>query len=116
MKYSDQWAKRQARILGFTQAVSLEIDAPAFQKWKKSQERDPKFAAETDARQKRAISLAIAYEMNGAGLFVDQYLRKFLREYNARVLNGHGAQMPMSFNVANAFVEPDEQTLILRLQ
>jgi len=115
MDRSDKWHERFARIAQFNEAVTVDINSQAVKRQTQLIDRDPKLKKESEARQKRAFDLTVAFIENGAQLFVDEYLRKFLLEYNHRILIGEGAQLPLSFNVLNAFTEPDPKTLILRL-
>jgi hypothetical protein len=67
------------------------------------------------AMRARAVNIAEAFTLNGPSLYTDKYVRYFLGEYNNRVLIGEGLNQPLSFNVMRDFVEPSEQTFILKL-
>lgn len=76
---------------------------------------NPASAKRVREASERASALATIAPLSGPGLPVDEYLRAFLKEYNGRIFQGHGSQMPSSWNVLRAFVEPDEQALVLGL-
>lgn len=68
-----------------------------------------------DEISERARLLFFAQHQNGSGYYSDEKFRQFVAEYNNRILNGQGAQMPSSFQVMQDFVEPDDQALILKI-
>ncbi len=104
---------------GFAASVAIREDnpahAPIINDFKNIRLKNLDYMREIEAQSERALAIAEAFDLNGPGLYVDKYLRNFLREYNGRVLKGEGANQPTSFNVMRAFVEPDENNLILRL-
>ena len=66
-------------------------------------------------QNRRTLGLLNAYRANGVGGYIDNYLRYFLAEYNNRTLKTYGAEQPLSFNVMQAFIEPDESALLFVL-
>ena len=65
--------------------------------------------------QDLAVKIAIAFEKNGPDLYVDRYIRKFLKEYNSRIFAAEGRNQPLSFNIMRSFVDPDDRTLVFGL-
>lgn len=117
MTISEKALARRERLGRFSTSVNMRSDNPKvaglYAKIAKVSAADEYKAVK--AATKLASAIADAYRVNGPGLYVDRYLRDFLAEYNSRVLRGEGANMPTSFNVGGAFVEPDEEVLILKL-
>lgn len=68
-----------------------------------------------DAMVDRARCLNRAQFMSGPGFYIDRKLREFVLEYNNRVFSGHGSQQPVSFQVFQEFVEPDDGALVLKI-
>lgn len=118
MEKTDRALARKMRIAQFSQSVSFRSDAPrnaeAVARFKQLQ-KDPAYARRVTQRHRKATALADAYRLNGPGLYVDHYVRQFLAEFNLRILQGEGANMPTSFNVMRSFVDPDDDALILKL-
>lgn len=115
---SDHSKIRQDRISRFRFSIQIREDNPAtseLSKIMREANSDRASKRRTKKYMKRAWAIHLSYQMNGPGLYVDHYLRNFLAEYNSRILKGEGANLPNSFNVLNAFIEPDEDALILRL-
>lgn len=117
MTISERAQSRRDRLSRFTFSVNVRSDNPLTSNIHKhtseiSAENKHKSAKDLS---KLAIAISDSYDFNGPDIYVDRYLRTFLSEYNNRVLHGRGANMPTSFNVCSAFVEPDERTLILKL-
>lgn len=79
----------------------------------------PKLSTEDKRRlikgQERAHYLKHAQMMNGPDSYVDKKIREFAHEYNRRVFKGYGSEQPMSFQILQDFVEPDDDTLILKI-
>jgi hypothetical protein len=116
---TDRAAMRNLRIAQFSSVVSVRADGPGHEERAAAYERrlraDPAFAKRMADGRKRAIAMAVTYDMNGPNLFVDRYLRNFLNEFNNRIFMGEGANMPISFNVLRSFVDPDDISLVLKL-
>lgn len=119
MDYSQKWKERNAKIRMYSSAVSLNPDSregvELSNRIKDDVNSDKQFRKYVSKMQNRAEAVAYCFDMNGAQLYVDKYLRKFLEEYNSRLFRGYGAQLPASFNIMRAFVEPDDQALVFRL-
>ncbi|MBW3244534.1 GIY-YIG nuclease family protein [Epibacterium sp. DP7N7-1] len=103
--------QRQKKIANFVQATSADPN-----KLKKllpplSEERKRLI----HKSYTRAKYLDLAQSMNGSGHYVDQKFREFVREYNNRVFEGYGSEQPSSFQVMKDFVEPDDQSLVLKI-
>lgn len=118
MENSDRARARASRFSWFNLSVRVRDDiptmAPLFQA-AKSINNSPLGKKRGKAAVNRAKAVALAFGMNGPDLYVDRYLRDFLTEYNGRIFKGQGMHMPNSYNIMHSFVEPDEQSLVLRL-
>lgn len=62
-----------------------------------------------------ASIIDLAQSMTGPGFPLDSKLREFVREFNNRVMMARGDAQPLSFDVLQAFVEPHERTLLLKI-
>lgn len=119
MKRSDKSAARAERLARYSASISLHEDnprhKPIFENLQAIHQSDKNVRRATKKANQRASALAACYRLNGPDIFIDRYLRDFLREYNGRLFQGEGDKQPNSFNILNAFVEPDEIALVLRL-
>ncbi|WP_454598620.1 GIY-YIG nuclease family protein [Qipengyuania sp. SM2507] len=119
MERSDKSAARAERIARYSASVGLHEEnprhKPIFDRLKALHEGDKDARRIAKKANQRASALAACYRLNGPGIFIDRYLRDFLMEYNGRLFQGQGDKQPNSFNILNAFVEPDEKSLVLRL-
>jgi hypothetical protein len=62
-----------------------------------------------------ASVIDLAQSMTGPGFPLDRKLREFVREFNNRVMMARGDEQPQSFDVLQAFVEPHERALLLKI-
>jgi hypothetical protein len=62
-----------------------------------------------------ASILDLAQSMTGPGFPLDKKLREFVGEFNNRVMLARGDEQPQSFDVLQAFVEPHERALLLKI-
>lgn len=119
MDSNDKRLARAKRMALFEFSVNATADDPRYASIIKNSKmkygNDSAFSKLTRKAQYRAIEIATAFTVNGPDLFVDRYLRNFLKEYNNRLFEGHGSKQPQSFNIMREFVEPDEHALVLRL-
>ncbi|MEG3175990.1 GIY-YIG nuclease family protein [Sphingomonas sp. RB3P16] len=118
MDNSDRARVRALRFSRFAASVRVREDNPATATTFRAAAKIGKSASgkkRGKAAASRAKAVALAFRLNGPGLYVDRYLRDFLTEYNGRIFSGEGMHMPNSYNVMHSFVEPDEKTLVLRL-
>jgi hypothetical protein len=69
------------------------------------------------ARQTSELAsiIDLGQSMTGPGFPLDRKLREFIREFNNRVLMARGDEQPQSFDVLQAFVEPHERALLLKI-
>lgn len=104
-------SQRQQKISRFVMATSTDP--------KKLEKLLPPLSEEQkrlmDESFSRAKCLDLAQFMNGPGYYVDQKFREFVREYNNRVFEGKGSEQPSSFQIMRDFVEPDNQSLVLKI-
>ncbi len=56
--------------------------APIINDFKNIRLKNLDYMREIEAQSERALAIAEAFDLNGPGLYVDKYLRNFLREYN----------------------------------
>ena len=119
MNRSKKSQERVDRIARYAASVNLDEadprNKPILDSLGRFYKSNPKARKIANKANERAKYLAASIPLNGPGLFVDRYLRSFLQEYNSRLFRGNGDKQPNSFNVINAFVEPDEDALVLRL-
>lgn len=108
---SDHARARSARMMAFMAAASVRPEDPRTQAQYERVRHTPAFKKQS----RRTLGLLNAYRVNGVGGYIDNYLRYFLAEYNNRTLKAYGAEQPLSFNVMQAFIEPDESALLFVL-
>lgn len=95
----------------FMKAASIRPDDPVLQAQYEQVRHTPAFKEQA----RRTQALANAYRANGVGGYIDNYLRYFLLEYNNRTFKTFGAEQPLSFNVMQGFIEPDELAMLFVL-
>ncbi|WP_339691156.1 hypothetical protein, partial [uncultured Parasphingorhabdus sp.] len=119
MEPSDKAKVRAERLARYSFSVAIRPDnssaKPIISAMKQARTNDSKLRKEISKSSQKAVHIAEANRMNGPGIYVDQYLRNFLAEYNNRIFHGEGINQPSSFNILGAFVEPDEECLVLNL-
>lgn len=108
---SDHARARAARLMAFMAAASVRPDDARAKALHERVRHSPEFKK----RVRRTLGLINAYRLNGIGGYIDNYLRHFLAEYNNRTTKSHGTKQPLSFNVMQAFIEPDEIALLFIL-
>ncbi len=118
MTTSDKATARRLRFNTFLGIAGLSPGHPGYLESLKAHEnlsQSPKYRQRLKEHKDRAVALAMAFLLNGPGLFANSYLRKLLLEYNNRVFHGFGAEQPTSFSVMRSFIEPDDRALVLRI-
>lgn len=108
---SDHARARLARLMTLMAAASVRPDDPRA----KAQYERVRHTPEFKKQSRRTLGLLNAYRANGIDGYIDNYLRNFLAEYNNRTVKTYGAEQPLSFNVMQAFIQPDETAMLFVL-
>ncbi|TAX72811.1 GIY-YIG nuclease family protein [Rhizobium leguminosarum] len=101
-------SNRETKFALFGLATSQRFDSSELRlspQQQQAAQRNSEFASLID----------LAQSLTGPGFPLDKKLREFAREFNNRVLMGRGGAQPQSFDVLQAFVEPDDRALLLRI-
>lgn len=115
---SEKSRARSARIAKFSMSVHVRPDVPQMRSAYdalSTRVLTAKEKREMKEYAKRGAALAAVQRSGGSGLYVDNYLRHFVSEYNGRLFQGEGMHMPSSFSVARAFLDPAEDAFVLKL-
>jgi hypothetical protein len=115
---TDRSRARAARFSQFNFSASVREDNPQTQGLFRAMKEAPRDKAERRRIRdyaKHGIAIAAAQAVCGPGLYVDTYLRNFLREYNGRLMRGEGVHMPSSYSIMHSMIEPHEQAFVLSL-
>lgn len=78
-------------------------------------EQDPSIKQESKKRFKMAYNSLVAQDSSGAGFIPDVELRHFLREFNQRTWNHGILNLPMMFNVLEAFFSYNKDLIYFEL-
>lgn len=99
---------RNSKFALFNMATSKHIDSSQMH-------LSPQQMKAAQRTSELASLIDLAQSMTGPGFPLDRKLREFIREFNNRVMMARGDEQPQSFDVLQAFVEPHDQTLLLKI-
>ncbi|NSL23064.1 GIY-YIG nuclease family protein [Agrobacterium tumefaciens] len=99
---------RNGKFALFNMATSMRTDSEQMR-------LSPEEMKAAQRTSELASIIDLAQSMTGPGFPLDRKLREFIREFNNRVMMARGDEQPQSFDVLQAFVEPHERALLLKI-
>ncbi|MFA6056636.1 MAG: GIY-YIG nuclease family protein [Taibaiella sp.] len=102
----DSSLDRKKTIARYALPPQDSVEYKAMEKWMNAyQQKNPKAEKEIKIAFETAIKIITAQGENGAGLPMDNEIRKYAREFNGRAFDHGLRSMPTSYNVLEAFFQ-----------